>query len=238
MRGASPRVSPSLVVARRTAHAHASASTSAVARAVGGRGKSARGGRARAAAAAGSDAMGSRRRLLASVGLVAGAAATAVAAEGSREAAEVESLRAAMNLFQAALNAGSVEQEEKAWTDIVEKFGDSDFQWTVELVSRALGNRGNARSRQGRQREAIQDYNRSIEMTDGKQPDPILNRGVAYESLFEFDNALADYRTALRLNPEDAAALNNIGNVQLQTEVRLPRRGCAACRGHVRRRAD
>ena len=75
-------------------------------------------------------------------------------------------------------------------------------------------------------------------MTDGKQPDPILNRGVAYESLFDFDNALADYRTALRLNPEDAAALNNIGNVQLQTEVRLPRRGCAARHGHVRRRAD
>jgi len=123
-----------------------------------------------------------------------------------KEQREVEQLRSAMNLFQTALNANGVEEEEAAWTQLISEFRNTDYVWTVELVSRALGNRGNARSRQGRQKQAIEDYDESIAMTDGKQADPILNRGVAHESLLEFDLALADYRAVLDLDPDDPSA--------------------------------
>lgn len=49
-------------------------------------------------------------------------------------------------------------------------------------VGRAWGNRGNARSRQGKLQEALADYNQAIIICPWS-PDPVLNRGVVLEAL-------------------------------------------------------
>lgn len=36
--------------------------------------------------------------------------------------------------------------------------------WVGDILSRSYGNRGNARSRQGKLEQAIEDYNKSIEL--------------------------------------------------------------------------
>jgi hypothetical protein len=43
-----------------------------------------------------------------------------------------------------------VEREEAIWTQIIEKYGSMDKPWVPDVVGRAWGNRGNARSRQVR----------------------------------------------------------------------------------------
>jgi len=78
-------------------------------------------------------------------------------------------------------------------------------------VGRAYGNRGNCRSRQGLFRAAIEDYNKSIELCP-YSADPVLNRGVAYEGLREYNLALEDYQAVLDVSPSDPAAWNNFGN--------------------------
>lgn len=45
--------------------------------------------------------------------------------------------------------------------------------------------------------------------------DPVLNRGVVLESLGRYDEAAADYKAVLLVQPNDPAALNNLGNVQV-----------------------
>lgn len=47
-------------------------------------------------------------------------------------------------------------------------------------------------------------------------PDPVLNRGVALESLRRFEEAAADYEAVLAFNPYDPAAWNNLGNVMVR----------------------
>lgn len=75
----------------------------------------------------------------------------------------------------------------------------------ADVVSRAWGNRGNARSRQGRLEEAIGDYNKSIELSPWSV-DPVLNRGVVLESLGDFEGAMRDYKAVLRVAPNDPSA--------------------------------
>eukprot|EP00887_Chlorella_sp_A99_P005292 scaffold1.g5292.t1 len=106
-------------------------------------------------------------------------------------------LREAGALVQRALSAGSVEEEEAL-------FGGVQADWAPDLLGRAWGNRGNARSRQGRLQEALADYDRSIELCPWSV-DPVLNRGVALEALGRWDEAVADYQA-------DPSAWNNIGN--------------------------
>ena len=147
-------------------------------------------------------------------------AATLIATSGKSDAEEKEEeegveLRRASNLFQQALNAKSVTEEEDGWTRVIDAYEGTSWVWTTELVSRALGNRGNARSRQGKLQLALSDYNRSIAMSP-TAPDPLLNRGVLRETMRDFDLALQDYRRVLDLNPSDPAAYNNIGNTQMQ----------------------
>ena len=134
---------------------------------------------------------------------------------GAEEEEEADELRRASNLFQQALNAKSVTEEENGWTRVIDAFEGTSWAWTTELVSRALGNRGNARSRQGKLGDALEDYNKSIAMSP-TAPDPLLNRGVLHETMRDFDLALQDYHRVLDLNPSDAAAYNNIGNTQMQ----------------------
>ena len=69
---------------------------------------------------------------------------------GSNIPDESEQLRNALDLFQTALNATKIEDEEKAWSLIINEYRDTSYSWSKELMSRALGNRGNCLSRQGK----------------------------------------------------------------------------------------
>ncbi|KAG0613233.1 hypothetical protein M758_6G086800 [Ceratodon purpureus] len=122
-------------------------------------------------------------------------------------------LREAANLFQEALNATTVEEEEKLWTQVIEKYGGLDAEWVSDIVSRAWGNRGNSRSRQGKMEEALADFDRSIALAP-YAADPVLNRGVTLESLGRYEEAAADYQAVLLAQPNDPAAWNNLGNVK------------------------
>eukprot|EP00667_Euglena_gracilis_P009812 EG_transcript_9978 len=121
-------------------------------------------------------------------------------------------LQDAAALFQKGLQAATVEEEEAAWTAVVERYGEGSEVWTSDLVARALGNRGNARSRQGKFDAALQDYNAAIRLAP-YAVDPVLNRGVALEAVGRLAEAAADYRAVLAVAPEDPAAWNNLGNV-------------------------
>jgi hypothetical protein len=62
-----------------------------------------------------------------------------------------EDLRQAAAMLQRGLNAPTLAEEEAAWTAVIDAYGRSSAPWADDVVGRALGNRGNARSRQVRQ---------------------------------------------------------------------------------------
>eukprot|EP00892_Ulva_mutabilis_P011591 jgi/Ulvmu1/8804/UM048_0059.1 len=123
-------------------------------------------------------------------------------------------LRAAAQLLQDALNAPTVEQEEALWTKIIKEYGAVEAPWGPDIVGRAWGNRGNARSRQGKLQEALQDYNTAIDLCPWSV-DPLLNRGAVLEQLGRFKEAEDDYLSILDVSPDDPAAWNNLGNTNL-----------------------
>ena len=120
-------------------------------------------------------------------------------------------LRDAYNMLQLGLNAENVQKEEAIWTEIIDKYEGLDEPWVADIVGRAYGNRGNARSRQGRMEQALTDYNKSISICPWSV-DPVLNRGVVLENLGFFDAAITDYRAVLAVDPSDPSAWNNLGN--------------------------
>lgn len=122
-----------------------------------------------------------------------------------------EKLRDAASLLQQALNANDVKVEEELFSRVIDEYKDTEAVWVPDVVGRALGNRGNARSRQGKLDDAIADYNAAIQLCPWSV-DPILNRGVVLEAQGRFDEAVADYRTVLAAEPEDPSAWNNLGN--------------------------
>lgn len=114
-------------------------------------------------------------------------------------------LREAGGLVQQALGAASIQEEERLWTEVIERFSSAEAAWAPDLLARAWGNRGNCRSRQGRLGEALSDLNHSIQLAPWS-PDPVLNRGVVLEAMGRFQEAAADYRAVLAAVPEDPAA--------------------------------
>ena len=72
-----------------------------------------------------------------------------------------------------ATNVGDFATAEVYWTQLIEKFPTNPASWS---------NRGNARVSQNKLKEAIADYNKSIELAPDA-PDPYLNRGTALEGL-------------------------------------------------------
>lgn len=120
-------------------------------------------------------------------------------------------LRAAANALQRALNATTVEEEERLWTELIDDYGDYKSEWVPDIVGRALGNRGNARTRQGNLQAALQDFNAAIVMCPWAV-DPVLNRGVVLEGMERWEEAIADYNSVLAAAPNDPSAWNNLGN--------------------------
>uniref|UniRef100_A0A061RVU0 Tpr repeat-containing protein n=1 Tax=Tetraselmis sp. GSL018 TaxID=582737 RepID=A0A061RVU0_9CHLO len=124
---------------------------------------------------------------------------------------EDEKLRNAANLLEEALQASSVDKEEALWNKLIDEYGTLEAAWADDVVGRALGNRGNARARQGRFEEALRDYDAAIARCPWS-PDPVLNRGVVLEKLGRLDEAIRDYGDVLAAFPSDPAAWNNLGN--------------------------
>lgn len=123
-------------------------------------------------------------------------------------------LRAAAQLLQDALAAPDVRREEALWTEVIDRYGALQGRpWTSDVVGRAYGNRGNARSRQGRFDEALGDFDRAIALCPWSV-DPVLNRGVALEAMRRYEEAGRDYESVLAASPSDPSAWNNLGNVK------------------------
>lgn len=102
------------------------------------------------------------------------------------------------------------------------KFKLADSIWTEiiglnEKNAAAWSNRGNCRTSQGRFSEAIQDFDRAIQLAP-LEPDPHLGRGVALEGLRDYNSALEEYELANnahinRYGLPDPVTYNNRGNV-------------------------
>ncbi|KAF6263949.1 hypothetical protein COO60DRAFT_1488071 [Scenedesmus sp. NREL 46B-D3] len=123
-------------------------------------------------------------------------------------------LREAAALLQQALNAETVHQEEALWTQVIDKYSRTNAIWMPDVVGRAYGNRGNARSRQGKLAPALSDFNAAIQLCPWSV-DPVINRGVVLEALGRWDEAAADYQAVLAVAPGDPSAWNNLGNTNM-----------------------
>ncbi len=106
-------------------------------------------------------------------------------------------------------------RQERFWKDSV-------ALWTRELkykpVTIAYTGRGYAYYQEGRFDDAVRDYTAVIEGTRGMARDEIEldevynKRGLAFEKAGDLDSAIADFNKAVRLNPGNVRALNNMGN--------------------------
>ena len=67
------------------------------------------------------------------------------------------------------------EAEEAIWTEVIRRYQASQANWMPDVVGRAYGNRGNARSRQGKMQDALADFNESMRLCPWSG-EPVLNR--------------------------------------------------------------
>lgn len=68
-----------------------------------------------------------------------------------------------------------MQQEEALLTELITKYERNQSNWVPDVVGRAYGNRGNARSRQGKLVQSLEDYNTAIIICPWSG-DPVLNR--------------------------------------------------------------
>ena len=71
-----------------------------------------------------------------------------------------------------------MQQEEALLTELITKYEHTRSNWVPDVVGRAYGNRGNARSRQGKLIQSLEDYNTAIRICPWSG-DPVLNRYCA-----------------------------------------------------------
>ncbi len=64
--------------------------------------------------------------------------------------------------------------------------------------------------------EAIKWYDRSIQL-DPRNPEVYVQRAIAYETINKLDQAIADYRRALKLKPDYYLAMEYLGNLYTRT---------------------
>jgi tetratricopeptide (TPR) repeat protein len=65
---------------------------------------------------------------------------------------------------------------------IIDEYGKEKAEWVPDIMGRAYGNRGNARSRQGKLDAALRDYQSALDLCPWSV-DPLLNRGAVLEQL-------------------------------------------------------
>lgn len=79
-----------------------------------------------------------------------------------------------------------------------------------EMIGVYLKSLGAARSREGREDEALRIYRAATLFAPGL-PDVPYNEGVSYQKMGRLDEAIAQYRRALSLDPALPAARDNLG---------------------------
>ena len=88
------------------------------------------------------------------------------------------------------------------WNDVIRQYN---------TVAEAYYNRGVFFMNERRNGEAINDFNRAIELKPGSAS-AHNNRGIVYVNKKRLDEAIADFNKAIELNPSLAIAYNNRGN--------------------------
>lgn len=81
--------------------------------------------------------------------------------------------------------------------------------------SEKASNEGIRKSQKGLYGEAIEEFNRSIEL-DPNNPIPYYMRGYVYARLAMYREAILDFNKAIELDPSDADAFYNRGNMYRQ----------------------
>jgi protein O-mannosyl-transferase len=90
-------------------------------------------------------------------------------------------------------------------TGAEKEFNPKDAQGYIE--------RGNAKNITGNFKEAIQDYNKAIEINPAFDK-AYYNRGIAKASLGDMPGAIKDFNISIAINPKYDEALNNRGNAK------------------------
>lgn len=84
----------------------------------------------------------------------------------------------------------------------------------IFTLAEAYNGRGVAKYHLGREEEAIDDYNKAIELKH-EFVDPYNNRGLVKHRLGQNQEAISDFDKAIDLNPKHAKAHNNRGRVKV-----------------------
>ncbi len=121
-------------------------------------------------------------------------------------AAELAGYESNSLLFEKALN----ESRQGNFVDALESW--DLFLMSSPNDSAALSNRGNVRLVLGDSKGAILDQTSAIKILP-LETDPYLNRGIAEETLGQWNEAINDYQLVLSREPENSFALYNLGNV-------------------------
>ena len=106
-----------------------------------------------------------------------------------------------LNQLVALYNSRRYAELEGKASEMVKRFPASGFIWKLL---------GAAQQMQGK--NALEAFSKTAKLLSG-EPDAHFNLGVVQKSLGLFNEAVASYRHALKLNPKYAAAYDNLGNV-------------------------
>ena len=68
---------------------------------------------------------------------------------------------------------------------------------------------------------AISDFNQAIQL-DNSKPEPLYNRCLVWQRQMKLPEAIADFQSALRLNPRFDAATRSIVAIQNQIALQRP----------------
>lgn len=153
--------------------------------------------------------------------ILTGAAAQIVLSPVARAIAEVSSSgRSSEQAVQAFREVTALQDLAFEFTNQM-RFSDAEVLWSKiismnESNAAAYSNRGNCRTSQAKFKEALDDFERAIQLAP-EEPDSFLGKGVALEGLRDYEGALRAYKRSYELSlqrfgEKDVVALNNIGN--------------------------
>jgi len=114
-------------------------------------------------------------------------------------------------LYEAALAAETLEEEERAWSAVTDRVSMIEERWVPPLLARAFTNRGTVYARQRRFTKALADYNAAIALAP-YGTDAVLNRGLLMAAQGQYQEACSDYQAVLTMSPDNGVAWNSLGD--------------------------